>query len=72
MNQMNTREERIMITMENAMNQLKLMEVSHGEIMISSLKSPFLTGVGISVVSAALNNNNNYTWDEEQEIDKDR
>ena len=36
------------------MNQFKFMEVSHGKMTISWVKSPFLTGVGISVVAVEL------------------
>ena len=40
--------------MDNTMNQFKFMEVSHGKMMISWMKAPFLTDVGISVVAVAL------------------
>ena len=35
-------------------------------------KIALTTGLGISVVSTALNINNNYTWDEYQESNNDR
>ena len=54
-----------MITMDNTINQFKFMELSHGKMTISWMKSPFLTGVRISVVAVELKENP-LTWDEEQ------